>query len=306
MVAAWTRQGSTTGSTGVPFTLRTPSDTQNKLDDVLFPRLVRLPIGGELDFQRPLRALVLDPGLGVASQASTEGQVVLPLQPTVLNDVHVRDAVPRPRLEDEDQPAVVAGVSAVLPSSGDEWLLDIVQLGFIGDAEGEIEDRLGKEPGNRGRPDVLDGDDSITKKGRHLRRKIRTNRLPLLARHDEGHGSVVETKTAGAKLVHRTSLPRFSVSGLNRMRIIRRMPRMQVYLPDDLYAEVKGRQMPASELLQDAVRAELRRRELAEAADVYLADLVAETGKPTRRELAKAEAIVHGIRDAAAPTQRVT
>ena len=34
---------------------------------------------------------------------------------------------------------------------------------------------------------------------------------------------------------------------------------MQVYLPDDLYAVVKERQLPASELLQDAVRAELRR-----------------------------------------------
>ena len=39
------------------------------------------------------------------------------------------------------------------------------------------------------------------------------------------------------------------------------MPRMQVYLPDDLYKLVKKKRLPASELLQDAVRAEGRRRE---------------------------------------------
>jgi hypothetical protein len=37
---------------------------------------------------------------------------------------------------------------------------------------------------------------------------------------------------------------------------------MQVYLPDDLYKAVKERRLPASELLQEAVRAELRRQEL--------------------------------------------
>ena len=69
-----------------------------------------------------------------------------------------------------------------------------------------------------------------------------------------------------------------------------RMPRMQVYLPDDLYQQVKVRGLPASELLQEAVRAELRRRELLEQTDTYLADLVAEVGEPSARELARAEA----------------
>jgi hypothetical protein len=36
----------------------------------------------------------------------------------------------------------------------------------------------------------------------------------------------------------------------------RRMPRMQVYLPADLYELVKKRGLPASELLQEAVRTE--------------------------------------------------
>lgn len=75
------------------------------------------------------------------------------------------------------------------------------------------------------------------------------------------------------------------------------MPRMQVYLPDDLYQQVKERSLPASELLQEAVRAELRRQELLEHTDTYLAELVAEVGEPSARELARAEAIARRIRD---------
>lgn len=53
------------------------------------------------------------------------------------------------------------------------------------------------------------------------------------------------------------------------------MPRLQVYLPDDLHAEVKARGLPASELLQAAVRAEIRRLDLLAATDAYLAELAA-------------------------------
>ena len=74
------------------------------------------------------------------------------------------------------------------------------------------------------------------------------------------------------------------------------MPRMQVYLPDDLYQQVKERRLPASELLQEAVRAELRRRALLEHTDTYLAELMAEVGQPSARELARAEAIAERIR----------
>jgi hypothetical protein len=72
---------------------------------------------------------------------------------------------------------------------------------------------------------------------------------------------------------------------------------MQVYLPDELYQQVKARELPASELLQEAVRAELRRQELLERTDEYLAELVAEVGEPSPRELARAEAIARRIRD---------
>jgi post-segregation antitoxin (ccd killing protein) len=74
------------------------------------------------------------------------------------------------------------------------------------------------------------------------------------------------------------------------------MPRMQVYLPDDLYQAVKERNLPASELLQEAVEAELRRRQLNEEADRYLTELVAEVGEPSARERARAEAIARRIR----------
>lgn len=70
---------------------------------------------------------------------------------------------------------------------------------------------------------------------------------------------------------------------------------MQVYLPDDLYRQVKDRELPASELLQEAVRAEVRRQELLAAGDEYLTELIAEVGEPSPDELARAEAIARRI-----------
>lgn len=74
------------------------------------------------------------------------------------------------------------------------------------------------------------------------------------------------------------------------------MPRMQVYLPDELYRAVKERDLPASELLQSAVRAELRRQELLEETDRYLAELIDEVGEPSARAVARAEALARRIR----------
>lgn len=81
--------------------------------------------------------------------------------------------------------------------------------------------------------------------------------------------------------------------------MVRRMPRIQVYLPDDLYRQVKERGLPASELLQEAVRVELRRRELEARADEYLADLIAEVGEPTTAEMARADAIARRLQERA-------
>ena len=73
------------------------------------------------------------------------------------------------------------------------------------------------------------------------------------------------------------------------------MPRMQVYLPDDLYDELKERGLPASELLQEAVRAELRRQALLDETDAYLTELIDEVGEPTPDEIARAEAIARQL-----------
>lgn len=66
------------------------------------------------------------------------------------------------------------------------------------------------------------------------------------------------------------------------------MPRLQVYLPDDLHAELKRRHLPASELLQEAVRRELRRLDLLEATDRHLDGLDREvTASAAQRERAE-------------------
>ena len=70
---------------------------------------------------------------------------------------------------------------------------------------------------------------------------------------------------------------------------------MQLYLPDDLYEMVKARGLPASELLQKAVRAELRRLDLLDENARYLAELEREVGKPTQAERARAKAAVDRI-----------
>lgn len=68
-----------------------------------------------------------------------------------------------------------------------------------------------------------------------------------------------------------------------------------MYLPDELYKEVKARELPASELLQDAVRAELRRQELLEETDRYVAELIEKVGQPSAKAIARAEALSRRI-----------
>src|SRR5262245_51622898 len=77
--------------------------------------------------------------------------------------------------------------------------------------------------------------------------------------------------------------------------MVGRMPRMQVYLPQDLYRLIKERGLPVSELLQAAVRAEVRRQDLLIEGRKYLVELTAEVGKPTARQRARAKAVVQRI-----------
>ena len=74
---------------------------------------------------------------------------------------------------------------------------------------------------------------------------------------------------------------------------------MQVYLPDELYRRVKELGLPASELLQVAVIAEVRRRELEARADEYLDELISEVGEPSEAEFARADAIARGVQERA-------
>ena len=67
------------------------------------------------------------------------------------------------------------------------------------------------------------------------------------------------------------------------------MPRMQIYLPDELYAEVKARKLRVSELLQQAIRAELRREEQIQAMAEFVQETIREYGEPSAEELAEAE-----------------
>ena len=71
---------------------------------------------------------------------------------------------------------------------------------------------------------------------------------------------------------------------------------MQIYLPDDLYAEVKSRKLRASELFQHAVRAEIRLQNLIDAANQYLAEEIAESGEPSPDDLAWAEEVVERMK----------
>jgi post-segregation antitoxin (ccd killing protein) len=75
------------------------------------------------------------------------------------------------------------------------------------------------------------------------------------------------------------------------------MPRLQVYLPDALYDELKSRDLPASELLQVAVRAEIERQDALDATDRYLEELAAEVGEPSPRDRARAKRIAQRVHD---------
>ena len=79
---------------------------------------------------------------------------------------------------------------------------------------------------------------------------------------------------------------------------------MQVYLPDELYAAVKDRELSPSELLQDAVRAEVRRQQLLNDTDRYLAELIDEVGAPSETAISKAERLVERVKNDTVATAR--
>jgi hypothetical protein len=83
------------------------------------------------------------------------------------------------------------------------------------------------------------------------------------------------------------------------------MPRMQVYLPDDLYRAVKDRDLRASQLLQNAIRVELRRKDLLDETERYLAELIQEVGEPSPEAVARAETMSRRVQRGS-PTPRAS
>lgn len=78
-------------------------------------------------------------------------------------------------------------------------------------------------------------------------------------------------------------------------RRVRRMPRIQVDVPDELYQELKRRDLPASEIFQKAVALELDRHRALDAMDDHLSELLSEVGAPTPDEVEWARAVVARI-----------
>ena len=70
---------------------------------------------------------------------------------------------------------------------------------------------------------------------------------------------------------------------------IGRMPRMQVYLSDELYNIVKSQGLSPSGLLQDAVRAHCERREKIRLTQEWAQEIFAELGPPSAEEVEWAE-----------------
>lgn len=73
------------------------------------------------------------------------------------------------------------------------------------------------------------------------------------------------------------------------------MPRLQVYLPDDLYHELKKRNLPASEMLQAALRTEIERLDLLAATDAHLAGLANALQRATAADHERADIIVRRL-----------
>lgn len=70
------------------------------------------------------------------------------------------------------------------------------------------------------------------------------------------------------------------------------MPQVEVYLPDDALLSCQGsRTRNRPNLLEEAVRSELHRRDLLEETDLYLEEPFEEVGAPSEEELARPRAL---------------
>lgn len=74
------------------------------------------------------------------------------------------------------------------------------------------------------------------------------------------------------------------------------MPRVHVYLPDDLYQFVKEHQLPASELLQEAIRTEIYQQDLREEMERRINESIGEIPEPSAEAWAQARTLSSRIR----------
>jgi post-segregation antitoxin (ccd killing protein) len=78
-----------------------------------------------------------------------------------------------------------------------------------------------------------------------------------------------------------------------------RMPRVNIWLPEDLHRAAKELQLPISELAQHAIAMEVERHRKIAALDDYLAELYEELGPATADQVAEAETWVKKLTDPA-------
>jgi Arc/MetJ-type ribon-helix-helix transcriptional regulator len=71
-----------------------------------------------------------------------------------------------------------------------------------------------------------------------------------------------------------------------------RMPKVSVYLPDELHALMGALELSPSQILQDGVRAAAQTAEKNRELARYLDELEAEVGPPSAADIAEAEAAI--------------
>lgn len=69
------------------------------------------------------------------------------------------------------------------------------------------------------------------------------------------------------------------------------MGRINVYLPDELEAIMRARDLSPSELLQDALQQQLTEKDRQELSDAWLAEAAAAHGPPTAEDEAWADSV---------------
>ena len=74
-----------------------------------------------------------------------------------------------------------------------------------------------------------------------------------------------------------------------------RMPRVNIWLPEDLHRAAKSLGLPLSELAQRAVANEVERHRKAALLDAYLAELDDELGPAAPEQIAEADSWAAGL-----------